>query len=136
MTDATGKPKDPEAIRKAVLADPNTAEIAKALGVPLEEYVAGVVVYAMNPEAKPEYLGVTDQVMKERFGLTPMTEQEIIAKFDREVAIATIATKTDFTAHEKELVDLSADQPAPDAPEDAKLKEELRKKLLGEKSDK
>jgi hypothetical protein len=136
MSDATGKPKDPEAIRQAVLADPNTALIAKALGVPLDEYVEGVVVFAMNPEAKPEYVGVTDEVMKERFGLTPMKEQEIISLFDRNVEIATIATKTDFTASEKKKVDLSANRAAPAAPEDPKLKEELKKQLLGQKSNK
>ena len=132
MSDVKG-PKNPLEIKKKVLADPNTALIAAKLGVDLEEYVEGVVFFAMNPDAKPELLVVTDEVAKERFGLTLPKEAEIIQQFNNELELATVADKTDFQAAKPMLVQMET----PDAPskeanaEDAKLKEELKKQLRG-----
>jgi hypothetical protein len=79
-------------------------------------------------------VGVTDEEMASRFGVTPMKEQEIISLFDREVEIATIASKTDFTAAEKKKVELTDPRSVPAQAEDPKLAEELKKQLRGKKS--
>jgi hypothetical protein len=138
MADTAGKPpKNPLEIRKKVLADPNTAQIAQKLGVPLEEYVEGVVHFAMNPQELPEYVGVTDEVLKEKFGLPPTPKDaEIIAIFDREVEYATVAEKTDYRDAKQKLVDLPEAPSAETRTEDAKLKEDLQKQLLGKKGGK
>lgn len=138
MADTDGKPpKNPLEIRKKVLADPNTAQIAEKLGVPLEEYVEGVVHFAMNPQELPEYVGVTDEVLKEKFGLPPTPKDaEIIAIFDREVEFATVAEKTDYRDPKQKLVDLPEAPSAETRTEDAKLKEDLQKQLLGKKGGK
>jgi hypothetical protein len=138
MPDTSGKPpKNPLEIRKKVLADPNTAQIAQKLGVPLEEYVEGVVHFAMNPDELPEYVVVTDEVLKEKFGLeAPPKTDEIIAIFNKEVEYATVSDKTDFTAAKAKPVELS-DGPSAQAPGgDAKLQEDLKKQLLGKKGGK
>jgi hypothetical protein len=130
MSDEKG-PKNPIEIKKKILADPNTALIAEKLQVPLEEYVEGVLFFAMNPEAKPELVVVTDEVAKERFGLTLPKEADIVRQFDNELELATISDKTDFQAAKKKLVETET----PDIPageknaEDLKLKEELKKQL-------
>ncbi len=130
MTDEKG-PKNPLEIKKKILADPNTAQIAKALGVDLEEYVEGVVHFVMNPDQKPELLVVTDEVAKERFGLTLPKEAEIIQLFNTELELATVADKTDFQAARAKPVAMDT----PESPsgqrnvEDPKLKEELKKQL-------
>ena len=132
MSDEKG-PKNPLEIKKKILADPNTALIAQKLGQDLEEYVEGVLFFAMNPDAKPELVVVTDEVAKERFGLTLPKESEIIAQFNTELELATIADKTDFQAAKKAPVQMAT----PEAPsgernaEDLKLKEELKKQLRG-----
>jgi hypothetical protein len=138
MADTAGKPpKSPLEIRKKVLADPNTAQIAEKLGVPLEEYVEGVVHFAMNPQELPEYVGVTDEVLKEKFGLGPTPKDaEIIAIFDREVEYATVAEKTDYRDPKQKLVELPEAPSAETRTEDAKLKEDLQKQLLGKKGGK
>ncbi len=132
MSDEKG-PKNPFEIKKKILADPNTALIAKKLEVPLEEYVEGVLFFAMNPDAKPELVVVTDEVARERFGLTLPKEADIIRQFDQELEMATVATKTDFQAAKPKLMQMET----PEFPsgernaEDSKLKEELKKQRRG-----
>ncbi|MBL8953064.1 MAG: hypothetical protein JNK82_19965 [Myxococcaceae bacterium] len=45
---------DPTQLKRKLLADTDTQSIAKTLGVELEEYVARVVSYAMDPAREPE----------------------------------------------------------------------------------
>ncbi|MBS1152966.1 MAG: hypothetical protein H6Q89_4664 [Myxococcaceae bacterium] len=132
MSDDKG-PKNPLEIKKKILADPNTALIAQKLGVDLEEYVEGVLFFAMNPDAKPELVVVTDEVAKERFGITLPKEAEIIQQFNTELELATVADKTDFQAARAKPVQMETpDSPASERnAEDAKLKEELKKQLRG-----
>jgi hypothetical protein len=69
-------PKDPEVIRKKVLADPNTAEIAKNLGVSLEEYVNQVVHYVLHPNEDPSVYIVEDEDLR-AMGYEPPSGEEI-----------------------------------------------------------
>lgn len=139
MTDTAGKPpKDPLEIRKKVLADPNTAQIAETLGVSLEEYVEGVVHFAMNPQELPEYVVASDKILEEQYGLPPTPKaDELIALFDRELEYATISEKTDYRGAKQVLVELPEAAPSEETrPEDPKLKEDLKKQLLGKKGGK
>jgi hypothetical protein len=70
-------PKTPEQIRAEVKADPNTARIAKALGVPLDEYVERVVHYAVNPNDEPEIEVLPDEALKEQ-GYEPPSYEEMV----------------------------------------------------------
>jgi 5-deoxy-D-glucuronate isomerase len=135
MSDEKG-PKNPLEIKKKILADPNTAKIAQTLGVDLAEYVEGVVHFVMNPDQKPELVVVTDEVAKERFGLTLPKEGEIIKQFETELELATVADKTDFQAAKVKPMQMETPE-APSAErnaEDLKLKEELKKQLRGKGS--
>jgi len=127
--------KNPEEIRRKVLEDPTTAEIAAALEIPLEKYVEGVVRFAMNPAALPEYQAMSDQEIQKRFGITPMTNEQIIKLFDSEVEQATIMEKTDFSNPKAKLV-ATPELERPQATVDPKLKAELDKKLGGNKGEK
>ena len=87
----------------------------------------------MNPEAKPELVVVTDEVAKERFGLTLPKEAEIIQTFNTELELATVSDKTDFQAAKARPVEMEtpASPSGEQSPEDLKLKEELKKQLRG-----
>ncbi len=131
MTDDKGT-KDPLEIKKKILADPNTAKIAATLGQDLQEYVEGVLHFVMNPDEKPELVVVTDEVAKERFGLTLPKEAEILAKFNAEYEMATIADKTDFTDPKaKPLAISTPEKPSTEQKVDSKLQEELKKSMRG-----
>ena len=130
----SSKPKDAAEIEAKVRADPYTAQIAETLKVDLEEYIAGVVKFAMNPELKPTYLGMTNEVMEQQFGLKPMKMDQMLKLFDQEVEVATIADKTDFTDPKGKLVSMPSTKDGTIETEDPKLKEELRKQMLGNKA--
>jgi hypothetical protein len=80
MTEPTkpqGQPsRDPEAIRKKVLADPNTEQIAKNLGVPLEDYVNQVVHFVLHPNEDPNIYIVEDEDLR-AMGLEPPNAEEM-----------------------------------------------------------
>ncbi len=136
MADAQTKPRNALEVRKKVLADPNTAKIAEKLGVPLEEYVEGVVHFAMNPDQLPEYVVASDADIKEKFGLDPApNDQQIIKIFEENLKVATITDTTDFQEAARPQVALNAAGAATTA-EDPTLKEELKKKLAGKNTDK
>jgi hypothetical protein len=136
MPDTRGsEAKSPLEIRKSVLADPMTAKIAAKLGIPLEEYAEGIVHFAMNPDELPEYVGVTDEVLKEKFGLEPsMKADEITKVFDTQVKYATHSDTTDYRDAEAKAkpVELSS-SPAQLETQDAALKKELDRQRFGKK---
>jgi hypothetical protein len=137
MSDTPQKPeKSPLEIRKKVLADPNTAKLAEKLGVPLEEYVEGVVHFAMNPGELPEYVVVSDETLKEQFGLGPSAKAAEITKlFETSLEMATLTDTTDYSAPKAKPVQLASDggSQAPVGKQDEALKDDLKKQLLGKK---
>ncbi len=77
--------KDPQAIREAIAADPNTAVIAEAIGYELGEYVEQVLEYVLNPKKELNLVVYSDEEMAER-GITPV-DPMVIANFLEEAAI-------------------------------------------------
>ena len=71
--------KDPQAIREAIAADPNTAVIAEAIGYELGEYVEQVLEYVLNPKKELNLVVYSDEEMAER-GITPV-DPMVIANF-------------------------------------------------------
>jgi hypothetical protein len=123
-------PRTPENVRKKVLEDPNTAQIAKKLGVTLEEYVEQVVHFVMNPKAEPSLYVVEDQDL-EALGMPPPDEDEMGRYLIEAVQVANAAGATGFTDAKKKLVTLS-ETPAAQADEehsDPRLKAQLEKEL-------
>ncbi|HYH97153.1 hypothetical protein [Hyalangium sp.] len=55
---------DAKALRKQVLADENTAEIARNLGVSTEEYVTQVVHFLRHTQEEPELYVIDDQALR------------------------------------------------------------------------
>lgn len=58
-------PEQLEALKKKLIADPNTAEIAKTVGMPYEEYIETVMRYLANPNLEPQvYVAEDDELRK------------------------------------------------------------------------
>jgi hypothetical protein len=103
-------PKDPEVIRKKVLSDPNTEQIAKRLGVPLEDYVNQVVHFVLNPNEDPNVYLVEDEDLRQ-MGYEPPDPEEMgrfVMNAATEAAAVADATgaKTEFVDAKKEPVKL------------------------------
>lgn len=72
------KPKRPvEEVRAELLQNRETAEIARNLGLPLEEYVEKVLGYYQDPAKEPQiYLTTEEQVRAA--GVKPTTEKDVL----------------------------------------------------------
>lgn len=118
--------RDPEALRKKILDDPNTARIAEELGVPLEEYVEQVLFYAMNPQAEPQLYVVEDADLR-AMGVEPPDPDAMGKYLIEAVTLAEAHEKTEFIDSKKQLVQLSDNsaQPLPEGNEE--LKSEVEK---------
>ena len=137
--DSTKKPaasQDPEVLRKKILSDPNTEQIAKNLGVPLEEYVEQVVHFILNPHEEPNLYVAEDDALR-KLGYEP-PDAEAMGKFIIEaVTLAEAATGTtgfvDGSGGKKKPVHLPDAQAAGRVPEqeDPELKAELEKQRVG-----
>lgn len=124
--------RTPEAIRAALLADPNVTAMAKTLEIPLEDYIAQVIHFAMNPDAQPEVVVLSEEDLK-RHNLAPPPSAEEIGRFlIEEVSLAKAGNPAnEFSAHKTDPVSLGAVNIATQTIEktDEKLKEELMKQL-------
>ena len=58
------KPVDLEKMKRELMANTETIGIAKELGIPLEDYVAQVMHFIVNPDAEPQMLLVEDKDLK------------------------------------------------------------------------
>jgi hypothetical protein len=119
----------PEEIRKKVLADPNTAQIAEKLGVSLDEYVNQVVFFVLNPNAEPSLYVVEDEDLRS-MGVEPSTEDDVGKYLMEAIAIAKAAnpSTTEYSDAKKKLVEMP-DTPAPNAekPKDPTLESDVNK---------
>jgi hypothetical protein len=89
-------PREPAAIRRALLEDPNTAAIAEKLGVPLEEYLQQVIHFAMNPDVEPTLYIVPDKDLR-AMGLEPPDPTKMGRFLTESVAVLKAADSTGFT---------------------------------------
>lgn len=131
-------PKDPEAIRKLVLSDPNTAEIAKKIGVPLEEYVNNVIHFVLNPKADPSIYVVEDDDLRSK-GFEPPDANAIGRFISEAAAVSSAADATEWTdPRGKKLVNMDGPKGTPEVPEttDANLKKDLEKAMRAKRGGK
>src|SRR5437879_6176664 len=108
---------DPKAVRKKILADPNTAKIADTLQIPLEDYVDQVVEYVLNPKKDPDLVVIKDDDLK-KLGLFAPNPREMANYLDDHLEAAEVSEVTDFTPAKKPKVTLSGanEMPAVQAP--------------------
>lgn len=108
------------------------AAIAKTLEMPLEDYIAQVIHFAMNPNAQPEVVILSKAELKGH-GLPPPPSAEEVGRFlIEEVSLAKAGNPAnEFSAHKAEPVSLGATNISTQSIEktDKKLKEELMKQL-------
>lgn len=129
-------PKDPEALRKQLMDDPDTRGIAKNLGVELKAYVDQVVHYVMNPKEEPSFYIVEDEDLR-AMGLEPPDEDAIGRHIIDALAVSNAAGATEFTDPKKKLVSMdNLPQVQATGKADAKLQEELKKQLRGKRGGK
>lgn len=69
-------PQDAKALRKKVLADENTAEIARNLGISTEEYVDQVMHFLLHPREEPWLYLIEDHSLR-TLGLEPPHPEEM-----------------------------------------------------------
>lgn len=79
--------QSPEALRKRVLEDPHSEQIAQHLGVSLSEYVDQVVHYVLHPKEQPSLYIVEDKDLR-AMGLEP-PDPEAMGRFVMEATSTT-----------------------------------------------
>jgi|APLak6261678615_1056124.scaffolds.fasta_scaffold08176_2 hypothetical protein len=128
--------KDPEVLRKELMADPNTKGIAKNLGVDLKEYVDQVIHFVMNPKDEPSLYIVEDEDLK-AMGLEPLDEKAVGQYIVEAAKVSAAADSTEYTDPKKKLVSMD-NLPPVQATEktDKKLQDELKKQLSGKRGGK
>ena len=119
MSEAPKKPKRPAAeVRAELLQSEQTKELAKTLGIGLEDYVDKVMVYYENPEKEP-MIYLAPEAQLKAAGYDPPSEKDILdylGKVDRgEVDLRPGHMKDGFAAAEKPKV--SGIHPGPGSPD-------------------
>jgi hypothetical protein len=132
MTARTKKQHDPVALKKRLMADPATIEIAKTIKTPLAEYVDQVVHFMMNPQADAQVTVLTDAELKEK-GLTAPDNDAMGKYLIEAVAVSNAANSTGFADKKAEKLSLTGQVAATEPTEktDPALKEALDKQLRG-----
>jgi hypothetical protein len=128
--------RTPEAIRTALLADPNVAELAKTIGVSIDDYIEQVIHFAMNPGADPQ-LGVLTAEGFAEAGLPPPPTDDQIGRYLIDALQVHNATNgSEFSEARQEVVDLGKNpkDSEPIEKTDEKLKEALQKELLSKRA--
>lgn len=99
--------KTPEAIVEKLLDDPNTPKIAEKLEMKLEDYVALVVHYVMNPNEQPMLNIVKDEDLAKQ-GLKPISSDEINTYMEQSLAVAEAAVGSGFSEAKKVPVSMGS----------------------------
>jgi hypothetical protein len=84
---AAARPSEAE-IRQRVMADPNTHDIASMLGMPLEQYVAMVVDYALHPGRQPSLNVLPEEEVKRQGGATVVEVRDWLRRAAQAAPIA------------------------------------------------
>jgi len=121
-----------EMVQKRVMSDPNTAKIAKELAIPLEQYVAQVCYYLLNPDADPDMVLVEDEDLI-KMGHQPPKQSEMLAYLKEAVAVAEASGATGFEDSKKKQVALdggaSKAKRGTTGAHNALLQDELKKQM-------
>ncbi|MBL8951313.1 MAG: hypothetical protein JNK82_11080 [Myxococcaceae bacterium] len=116
-------PDELAALRKKVVADPNTKVIADSLKVPFEEYVNQVMHFLAHPAAEPQLQIVPDAELEAKGVKIPKVE-EVKAYFDERLAAAQLTTKSKFadpnSQRERVTGALPTEPPATAKPEEVR----------------
>jgi hypothetical protein len=126
--------KTPDEIRAALAMDPNTAQIAETLKMPLEDYVKLVVHYATTG-AEPEYFIVPDADLK-KLGHTPPDARKMNAWLAEAAAMKLATEVTDYSSGAaRPKVSLAVPPAAPAAlNNDPALAAEIRSRRTGSRN--
>lgn len=121
-------PEEVEAMKKRLIADPNTAELAKTLKMGFDEYVALVMKYASNPKIEPQLMIYDDAALKEA-GFPPPDLKEVERFLQEYVDAAEISTKSKFADPNSQREKVSGAGALPSAPPATAKPEEVREDL-------
>jgi hypothetical protein len=100
------KPVDLEKLKRELMQNTETIGIAKELGIPLEDYVAQVMHFIVNPDAEPQMLLVEDQDLKAN-GFEVPDPKEILKFAEGQVKVLEEAGEiTGYNKTTKKKVDL------------------------------
>ena len=128
--------RSPEALKKKLLDDPNTAKLAETLGLPLEDYVKLVLHYATTGD-QPQFFVVPDEDLR-KLGYEPPDPKAMSAYLVEAVATIFAQEGTAFTDERKGPVSLG-ELPAQAAPADAAdpdLKKQVDAEVLSQRGGK
>jgi hypothetical protein len=81
------KRADPAKIRAALLADPNTKDLAEAVGLSLEVYIKQVIHFALNPNDEPMLLTIPDDDLAS-MGIVPLADDDMKQLLDEALSDA------------------------------------------------
>lgn len=122
---------DPKKIKAKLLADPNTAKIAEALGVGLDEYVQLILNYVEDPNLDPPIYIANDAELKSLGAVAPSTAE--MKKFiESSMAVLDAAQGSGYQGKTKPLVAMPTEESVAKplkAKEDAALKDALKQQL-------
>lgn len=129
-------PQKIAAIKKKLLADPNTAGIAKNVGLSLDDYVKQVMSFVANPALEPELYIVKDKDLR-KHGFEPPDPSAIIHYLKEAKELIEVTEVSKFTDKKKKKVELDSKVEQLDEEYSSPgLKSLLEKELRGKRSGK
>jgi hypothetical protein len=129
------KPVDLEKIKRELMSNTETIGIAKELGIPLEDYVAQVMHFIVNPDAEPQMLLVEDQDLKAAGFEVPNADEVLKFAEDQVKVLEEAGEITGYNKAKKKKIDLGSrrftegDEEVSTAAPKADLKDAVEKEL-------
>jgi hypothetical protein len=100
------KPIDLEKLKRELMENTETIGIAKELGIPLEDYVAQVMHFIVNPDAEPQLLVVDDDDLKANGFEVPQAEDILKFAEDQVKVLEEAGEITGYNKAKKKKIDL------------------------------
>jgi hypothetical protein len=100
------KPIDLEKLKRELMENTETIGIAKELGIPLEDYVAQVMHFIVNPDAEPQMLVVDDDDLKANGFEVPQAEDILKFAEDQVKVLEEAGEITGYNKAKKKKIDL------------------------------
>jgi hypothetical protein len=105
------KPIDLEKMKRELMANAETIGIAEQLGIPLEDYVAQVMHFVVNPGAEPQVLVVEDADLKAAGFEVPDAAAMLKFAEDQVKVLEEAGELSGYKKGEKKKVDLGTRRP-------------------------